>query len=85
MERTIVMAGAMLLAGSAQAAMDCEEMFSKAETMISESDGMTADEKVKAYRMAISAHEMCKDGKKDMAMKMYYETEEYLREEQNRS
>ncbi len=35
--------------------------------------------------VAISAHEMCKDGKEEMAMKMYYETEACIREEEDRS
>ena len=81
MLRIIVTAAALALATGAHAmnhAMDCEAEFKKAEGMIS-GQAMNTDAKVKAYRMAISAHEMCKDGKKDMAMKMYYETEAYIR------
>ena len=83
MLRVIVTAAALALATGAQA-MDCEAEFKKAEGMIGK-QAMNTDAKVKAYRMAISAHEMCKDGKEDMAMKMYYETEAYIREENNRS
>ena len=85
MLRTMTIAAMLMVATGARAQMDCDAMFTKAEGMVAEATGMTTDQKVKAYRMAISAHEMCKDGKEEMAMKMYYETEEYIRIENERS
>ena len=74
-----------VFAGGAHAAMDCDAMFKKTEAMVASSKKMPVENKVKAYRMAASAHEMCKDGKEEMAMKMYWETEQYIRREQDSS
>ena len=76
----------LLLAQPATAQeMDCDAMFKKTESMVSTSKKMTVESKVKAYQMAAMAHEMCKEGKEDMASKLYFETEEYIRREQDRS
>ena len=85
MRRTALLAALITVSAGAHASMDCEAMFEKAEAMVASSSAMTASERAKAYRMAIAAHEMCMDGKEEMAEKLYFETEAYIKAENDRS
>lgn len=85
MRRTIVLAAVVAASTGAHASDSCDEMFAKREQMVASSTTMSATQKAKAYRMAISAHEMCMDGKMEMAERLYFETEAYIKRENERS
>ena len=90
MSRCTILAALLLGAPLAHAQMDCDEHFARHEAMVHEamvadSKKMSTDGRSKAYAMIADAHEKCRAGDHDAAKRAYWETAEYIKEEQDRS